>query len=271
MVDGERGPGKGEYIEAIRSNSAWLADAARAGLREPVPSCPGWSVATLVAHIGEVQRFWAHQIETRAQEPRELPDAAFDSCPGLLEWYRAAEEGSADLDAIPGGLIGWFEAATKELLAAFETIDPEETVWHWSGDNRAIAHLRNQAMEATVHRWDAQIAHPAITPIDPLIALDGIDQHFQVQIPAARRWGTAAQGNGETYHFHRTGGPGEWMVRFDGDEVTVRPEHAKGDVAARGTVEDLFLWLWGRIPSDRLDVHGDAALLDRYRQLVPPS
>jgi predicted lipid carrier protein YhbT len=62
---------------------------------------------------------------------------------------------------------------------------------------------------------------------------------------------------------------GEWLVRFNGDDVTVTREHGKGDVAVRGPVEDLFLWLWGRIPADRLEVFGDRSLLERYRQLVP--
>jgi hypothetical protein len=74
---------------------------------------------------------------------------------------------------------------------------------------------------------------------------------------------------GETYHFHRTDGEGEWLVRFEGDEVTLRHEHGKGDVAVRGPAEDLFLWLWGRIPADRPEVHGDASLLNHYRELVP--
>jgi predicted lipid carrier protein YhbT len=124
-------------------------------------------------------------------------------------------------------------------------------------------------MEATVHRWDAQNAHGVTTLIDPVIARDGIDQHFEVQIPAARNWGKPIQGTGELYHFHRTDGDGEWLVQFQGDEVTVRHEHGKGDVAVRGTLEDLFLWLWGRIPADRLEIYGDASLLPRYRELVP--
>ena len=260
---------KADYIQAVRSNSALLADAARLGLREPVPTCPGWSVATLVAHVGEVQRFWALQVATRAQEMQALPRSAFETCPGLYEWLGGVDAGTPDLDAIPEGLISWFEGATDELVGAFEDVRPEERIWHWSGDNRAIVHMRNQAMEATVHRWDAQNAHGVTTPIDEALALDGIDQHFEVQIPAARSWGKPIQGSGETYHFHRADGDGEWLARFEGDVVTVRREHAKGDVAIRGSLEDIFLWLWGRIPSDRLEVHGDRSLLDRYRQLVP--
>ena len=45
-------------------------------------------------------------------------------------------------------------------------------------------------------------------------------------------------------------------------------EHAKGDVAARGTASDLLLFLWGRVPADTLEVFGDADLLARFRQAI---
>ncbi len=52
------------------------------------------------------------------------------------------------------------------------------------------------------------------------------------------------------------------------DGLVVTREHAKGDVAARGTASDLLLFLYGRADADRLDVFGDAALLARWRELV---
>lgn len=265
------GLSKERYLQAIAENSALLAAAARRDLGARVPTCPAWSVAELVAHIGEVQRFWALQIRERAQQRIPLPTSAFESCPGLLPWLEKIDAGNPDLEAIPGRLVDWFEAATAELLEAFRDTEPEEAIWHWSGDNRAITHLRNQAMEATVHRWDAENATGEAGPVTPALALDGIDQHFDVQIAAARVWGEPIAGSGETYHVHATDIPGEWLVGFEGDEVTVRRVHEKGDVAIRGTAEDLFLWLWGRSPADRLEVHGDATLLGRYRQLVPGS
>jgi hypothetical protein len=50
--------------------------------------------------------------------------------------------------------------------------------------------------------------------------------------------------------------------------VVVTREHAKGDVAARGTASSLLLFLYGRVPADDLEVFGDAALLARWRELV---
>jgi hypothetical protein len=50
--------------------------------------------------------------------------------------------------------------------------------------------------------------------------------------------------------------------------VTVTREHAKGDVAARGTASDLLLFLWGRVPADSLEVFGDADLLARFSQAI---
>ena len=52
------------------------------------------------------------------------------------------------------------------------------------------------------------------------------------------------------------------------EEVRVTREHAKGDVAARGSASDLLLFIWGRIPPSRLEVFGDAAALERFRGAI---
>ncbi len=48
-----------QYLDAIRTNATALVDAAdAAGLDAPVPTCPEWTVADLLGHIGRVHR-WA--------------------------------------------------------------------------------------------------------------------------------------------------------------------------------------------------------------------
>ena len=41
--------------------------------------------------------------------------------------------------------------------------------------------------------------------------------------------------------------------------------HTKADVAVRGTTSDLLLVLWGRLPTETVDVLGDPAVFDRWR------
>ena len=57
-------------------------------------------------------------------------------------------------------------------------------------------------------------------------------------------------GNGETLHFHRTDGDGEWLVRLTPDGPEVERAHAKGDVAVRGSASDLLLARAGRVGLD---------------------
>jgi predicted lipid carrier protein YhbT len=69
-------------------------------------------------------------------------------------------------------------------------------------------------------------------------------------------------------HLHCTDTEGEWVVARRDGALTVTPEHAKGDVAARGGASELLLFLWGRTPADALEVFGDADLLARFRQAI---
>jgi hypothetical protein len=48
----------------------------------------------------------------------------------------------------------------------------------------------------------------------------------------------------------------------------VTREHAKGDVAARGSASDLLRFLWGRAAADQLEVFGDGEALARFREQI---
>ena len=64
--------------------------------------------------------------------------------------------------------------------------------------------------------------------------------------------------DGMSVHLHCTDTEGEWLIVRDGDDLVVTREHAKGDVAARGTASDVLRFLWGRGGADQLEVFGDA-------------
>ena len=65
-------------------------------------------------------------------------------------------------------------------------------------------------------------------------------------------------GDGRVVHLHATDAAGEWLVRFDEGSVVVERGHAKGDAAVRGAAADLLLWMWGRLPLERLELFGAA-------------
>ena len=58
-----------DYLDEIRRESdRFYAAAAAADPSVGVPSCPGWDIADLVWHLGEVHWFWATDIELRGLE-----------------------------------------------------------------------------------------------------------------------------------------------------------------------------------------------------------
>jgi uncharacterized protein (TIGR03083 family) len=226
-------------------------------------------MATLVSHMIEMNLNRLGRIRQRPA-PFPMDDVTtWGLPPRFEEWFRGER---LDAGAAPAGLVELYEETTARLGAALWALEPAEPVssW-WKADQTAGFWQRRMAHETAVHRWDAQLAHGSPEPVDADLASDGIDENFEVMVPSRRRWAEhPRQGSGETYHFHRADGPGEWLVRFTPEGPVVTREHAKGDAAVRGTASDLFLFLWRRLPADRLEVFGDPDLLPRYFELVPP-
>lgn len=262
------------YLSTFRADAASLLATARLKTDPPVPdvpSCPAWNMTDLVLHLGGVQRHVGRIIRERQREavPVSRDDLGWLNLgQPYLEWLVT---GHAPRDqSLPMDVLAWFEEGASQLEHVFLATDPEEPVWTWSSERRVGFWVRMQTIEVAVHRWDAQLAHGVTEPIATELAADGIDHMFDYLLPARREWAEARTGEGEAYHFHRTDGPGEWMVRFRPDGVEVTREHGKGDVAVRDTASNLLLFLWQRIPATRMEVFGDAMLLDRYFELVPP-
>jgi uncharacterized protein (TIGR03083 family) len=140
-------------------------------------------------------------------------------------------------------------------------------VWTFSSTNRTASFWqRRRAQETSVHRYDAETAAGTPTPLDATLAVDGIDEYLTVFLPRlADNFGDVGDA---TVHVHCTDVEGEWLIARRDGELTVTAEHAKGDVAVRGSASDLLLFLWGRVPADALEVFGDADLLARFRQAI---
>src|SRR5690349_15926749 len=79
------------YLAAIGREAESLVHAATEVAAEVrVPSCPEWTVADLLAHVGRVHRWAARTVEVRAQE--RIPFGAIEAAPepgARTAWVRA--------------------------------------------------------------------------------------------------------------------------------------------------------------------------------------
>ncbi|NUT11922.1 MAG: maleylpyruvate isomerase family mycothiol-dependent enzyme [Nonomuraea sp.] len=256
------------FHREVRAFEAAARRAAASGDLPLVPSCPGWSVADLVIHLGAVHR---HVTAVIADRRPGLPDptdlAVLGLPPDFSDWPHP--DRAPNTGPMPAAVLDWFAEGAARLEAVFTASAPGDPAWTWSDEQTVGFWQRMQAIEAAVHRWDAENSIGTAGPVEPAFAADAVGQVFEVMAPARRARTQAPPGAGERYLFRQTDGPGLWAVRFDGDDVRLC-EGDEGDVELAGTASDLLLYLWRRLPAERLDVRGDEAVLDRYFTLVPP-
>ncbi len=246
------------YLDAIRTDAAALGAAAALGLDAAVPSCPGWTVADLVAHTGvvhrEKERIVRERIEDRPPAPAAAPDA---------------------------GLVSWFEEGASRLVATLGEADPTTPVWTWFPADRSVGFwYRRMAHETAIHRVDAELAHGRPAPVDPELAVDGVDEILAVMIDGAPPWATIDRGRG-ALAVVTTDVPARWTLReitwsgtsAGGAGYTAEPSFELTEAVEPGTrltggASDVLLYLWGRGPLDRLSVEGDVELVHRLRRVA---
>ncbi|WP_068426366.1 maleylpyruvate isomerase N-terminal domain-containing protein [Janibacter terrae] len=254
------------YLDAIERESRrfreCLADA-DPDLR--VPSCPDWSAEDLLWHLGgDVQHFWAWVIAQRPEGPESYPEP---HRPG----------GHA-------GVLAFYDQAHEDLLLRLCNADPADGAWSWSADPRLHTvgfTMRRQAHEALVHRVDAELTVGARTPLDPVLAADGVLECLDVMYGSHPRWGRfTPDGTRVVVELTDVGrrllvGLGRFAGRdprsgevVDVDDLAVLDpalhEHTgAADVTVRGSAEQVDLWLWHRGIEDALAVDGDEGVHER--------
>ncbi|TFV51652.1 maleylpyruvate isomerase family mycothiol-dependent enzyme [Blastococcus sp. TF02A-35] len=220
-----------EYLPALRRVNARFGEAAAEavlarGWAARVPGCPDWSLADLVWHLAEVQRFWAWVVATRAPDPS-----------GYVEPVRHADD----------ELLAYAAARSAELETALAGADPAERVWTWAARQDVAFVLRRQLHEATVHTVDVEQVLGDVRPIPADVGLDGLDEWLEVMVPAALPAGPPDDAHPVVLH------------AVDADaERTLFPGSRPFPVATlTGTAGDLMLAVWRRVPLEVLTVDGD--------------
>jgi uncharacterized protein (TIGR03083 family) len=227
-----------DYLGFVRRQSDALLTEARTNLDAVVPSCPGWTVVDLVAHIGGAWG-WASAV-VRSGERSDSPSPP------------------DDLDGLE--VVGWAEEQLQALLGTLEHADPSANCWTFGLPRTPVFWFRRQALETAVHAWDCSGAVGEQTPLNAELASDGIDEFLSAMLPRQVKHHPDAW-TGQSLHLHRTDGEGEWTVRLGPDgEVSTERAHGKGDVGLRGTASSLYLWVLNRISVDELELFGDPAV-----------
>lgn len=235
----------------VRRDGAALREAALSDLDAAVPTCPGWAMHDLLEHMGWVHHWAAGILGGRTQERTPLADHP---------------RGPAD----PAQRVEYFDEGLVQVTEAMASTSEDTPVWNWADRGPAPARfwLRRMPLETAVHRWDAQAAVHAEQPVDTGLAVIGLEEMAEVWLPRLGRPLTQVS-TGASIHLHCTDADSEWMIRLGPEGATVTREHAKGDVAVRGTASDLYLLLWNRVSAEqRCQVFGDASLLRRFAELV---
>ena len=243
----EHGEGIGDAWTVLRDN------AARAGLGASVPSCPGWTVRELVAHLGMVHRWAAGCVRGQVAD---------DEACGVVE-----REGLASPD-----VLAWLDEGAKDLLSALAFAPADLDVWFFLKDSPGPRQgwARRQCHETTIHAVDAMAAARGSVPaaaetwIHAELAADGVDELLMGFVPR-RRTGLELPEPG-TVVVRTIDTSQAWTLRVGDGRTASRlgePEAGETDVVEiTGTAAQVYLALWNR--GDEATCT-DPGLLDRWR------
>ena len=246
-----------EYLTVIEQNTAALHDDAAASLpTDPVPSCPGWTVADLVAHHGGVCR-WAATVVGEGRTTN-LSDAE-------LAAVLAAPDGWAEL-------LAWYAESASALLTALRTAgDRPALVFLLDAPDATLFWARRSAHESTIHRLDvlaAGLGHlptSAATGIQAELAVDGIDELLMGFVP--RRTSTLRADEPIVVTVAPTDTDQAWTVAIGaGPPVSSIGAATDPDAVLTGTAAAVYAGLWNR--GDEIAEHGVAPVLGLWREKV---
>jgi uncharacterized protein (TIGR03083 family) len=237
-------PSRDDYLNSLHRDAELFEAAVREGdLAAPIDGCPGWDLAALVEHIGTLHRYITAGIESGGK-----PEGGFPSAPDDRATY-------AD----------WFAEGAAALEAALRARPDDEPCWTFfpNAEQNIGTWVRRQAQEIAVHRYDAEMAATGIAEsLDPAIALDGINEYFDLFLTRVESRTPIRIGDA-TIHLHSDlDADGEWFIRCGDHAPVVTREHAKGDVALNGNASGLLLTIWGRVDPEEVGVvvYGDPAV-----------
>jgi uncharacterized protein (TIGR03083 family) len=182
-------------------------------------------------------------------------------------------------------LLAAYDEAHAAFVAALEAADPGEPAWTWSGDpaDHTVGFTyRRQAHEALIHRVDAELAAGALTPLDPALATDGVDEVLDVMYGGLPPWGRFDPEPHFLEFRVADTGVSVWTqlgifsgTTPDGEEISgeqdmhvVPDPGVEPDTVVTGDAGPMDAWLWRRRDDEGITVTGDLDVYDRARAVL---
>ena len=245
------------WLAALRADGgAFLHAVSEPGtLESHVPSCPAWTVADLVRHLGSVYRRYRVNTATGSADEPWPPLIIPDDAP-------------QDFDE---RVVAWYGSELAQLDAHLDALDPDAPAWNPAPQPRVASFWhRRAAHETAVHRWDAQLSTSLAEPLESKLAGDTVTEVLDTFLAAGRRR-TPSDLSGLVHLIASDLGQ-QWYVRLRGEGVSLLDTGTLLDddshparATASATASDLALFLWGRISVDLVDCAGDTDLLKALR------
>jgi uncharacterized protein (TIGR03083 family) len=235
-----------DYVAHLRREAESFVAAAAGNFDKPVPSCPGWNVRDLVEHMWGVYAWWGLVAERKPQDRSELTED---------------DEPETPPDE---NLLGEIVKELENLIRAVERADPRETVWSWSVNKTMSFIPRRMANESSIHRWDCESAIGTPTPIDAVLAEDGVHEFVDIWFPSAIADAEqpALGGDRSALRLRSTeGSTWDLILGREGVEATEEAERPVATVSA--SASDLVLLLWRRIGPDDVRIEGNRPAVEK--------
>lgn len=223
-------------------------------LATPVPTCPRWTVADLLAHQTMVHRWATAHVSGGDPEAVPTKGAIVVAEPDLLSHYR---------DGV-GPLLDALRDAGPDATAMTFLRDAPTGGRFWA---------RRQAHETTVHGVDALAARLGRVPtaleaaasgVTPDLAHDGLDELLCGFVTRGRS--KVVVDAPVTVHVRPTDVDEQWTLQIgESIETVFGPTTVDlGDAIFSGTGVQLYLGLWNR--GDEVVVRGRRDLLPAWRK-----
>lgn len=205
-----------------------------------VPTCPGWMVIDVLKHLSfGLGVCYPIAAATPPDSQAELV-------------FQTADRSTVNAEGAEA--VAAFRTNMANCLALLSELNPEAPCWTYAGPGTVSFWIQRAASETTIHRYDVERAlgiQPALTPDR---SADGIDEALEFALPFAAT---------------KVGAP-KAALHLEATDSTLRRSIGEGttDITFTGDSYDLLLQLWGREPTNKVQIDGDEQDATEWLTLV---